>query len=404
MGGGVMTMIARRLEGSIRELMESRPAILIVGPRGAGKTTVLGNFGVGERTYAALSDEETRNLAEKEPDSFFERYPAPLIIDEVQRSPVLVQALKEKIEKGRPGDFLLAASWMTRELEELIPALSGKLEKLTLLPLSQAELHGLEIPPFDPSAEMDGAPCSSDAVYKEIWTGAMPAVRSGEKARNVFYAEYILKVIEEDMRKFVRLRNERKFLDFLMVLAAWDGQSVNFDGLAREAKVNTLTARKWVQVLEKLGHIYFLRPLLHPALKRAVRTPKLYFTDTGLVCYLRNRPSPASVMTGAMKDVLLENFAVNEIRKSYFYHGKVPPLSYYRDIDRKEIQVVFIGESTLYPVKILKTVHPAPGNGADFPVLDQTGIPRGKGTILCLTIRKKELGKNLTGLPVTVLG
>lgn len=407
-----MNYIVRTLEKTVLELSGEYAMILVAGPRGAGKTTMLRKMAEeGDMAFVTLKEEEEKALAEKDPEGFLEKHRPPLFVDHIDEVPsLLAPLLKWAHETGRKGEIWLAA----RDGEEVIRhspvTLAGDLALLHLLPLSQPEIDGLDLPPFRMPLSISKEdrkkyPSRSPAeIYEEIWTGSFPAVRSGAAGRNAYYAGYVTALIEEDVKGLTRLRSSRKFLDFLMNLAAWDGQSLNYDGIARETGITAITIRKWVRILEELGILFLLPAYRHAALKRGVRTPKLYFIDTGLVCYLRSRKSPAAAMAGGLKDVLFENYVVSEIRKSYIHRGKKADLYYYREPNRWEIQLLAEHEETIFPMEIDTTTHPALARAEDFTLLDGAGLPRSPGTILCLMRGTKDLGQGIMAYSVNFLG
>lgn len=399
-----MNYISRTLEGKLREAGGKYPLLLLSGPRGAGKTTLLQKLASEDRAYVSLSDEGARKLAKKDPDRFFEMHKPPLFIDDAEEVPSLFLTLP--LSSARPGDYWLAYSG---RLPEKVYFEENQAALFELAPLSMMEIDGISLAPFEFSLkklEMAEtlAPRRSDRdIFREIWTGFMPAVRGGMD-RAAFYAGYVSSLIETDVKKHVRLRSSRKFLDFLMVLAADDDQSLNYEGLAREADINPVTARKWVHLLESLGVIYFLPAYTHPSLKKAIRTSKLYFADTGLVCYLRNRNSPVAAMTGGLREALYNNYIISEIRKSYIHQGIRKQLYYYREANKREIPLLFEEGGFLHPVDFSLSSHPTLPTMADFSMLDDSGISRNPGGTIAM-IREPKLFKNGSrAVPVSFLG
>lgn len=407
-----MNYIVRTLEKTVLELSGEYAMILVAGPRGSGKTTMLRKMADDRgMNFVTLKEEGEKALAERDPEGFLEEHRPPLFVDHIDEVPSLLSALQQWAHgTERKGVIWLAA----RDGEEVIRnspvTLAGDLILLHLLPLSQAEIDGLDLPPFRlplsiSKEDRKKYPSRSGTeIYKEIWTGSFPAIRGGAVERNVYYAGYVTNLIEEDVKGLTRLRSSRRFLDFLMDLAAWDGQSLNYDGIARETGVTAITARKWVRILEELGILFLLPTYRHAALKRGVRTPKLYFIDTGLVCYLRSRKSPVAAMAGALKEVLFENYVVSEIRKSYIHRGKKADLYYYREPNRWEIQLLAEHEETIFPLEIDTTTHPALSRAEDFTLLDGAGLPRSPGSVLCLMQGVRDLGRGIMAFSMNFLG
>lgn len=409
-----MNYITRTLQKKVLELSEEYAAILITGPRQVGKTTMLQELikENGPREYVSLDDLTELSLAKRDPSLFFQIHKPPVLIDEVQYAPELFRAIKMMIDRDhRPGDFWLTGSQLFRLMEGVQESLAGRMALLNLFSLSQAEIDGLPQPPFKVSLESllqrkEKVPArSAPEVFEEIWKGSMPALRSGALSDpDTFYSGYVSTYLSRDVRDLSSTIDSLKFLNFLTAVAARDSQLLNYKAIADEADINQATAKNWLHILETLGLIFYLHPYSNNTLKRLIKTPKLYFYDTGLVSYLTRWTSPEVLMAGAMNGALFENYVVSEIMKSHLHNGKRPFIYYYRDKDSREIDLVLEENGTLYPIEIKKTAHPEKKMTSSFSVLDRTNLKRGTGAILCMAENLTALDRDTLVIPVKYLG
>ena len=228
-------------------------------------------------------------------------------------------------------------------------------------------------------------PADTEAVFGRIFKGSMPALVSGQNSNSqIFYSSYLSTYIERDIRELSGSIDSLKFLKFITAVAARCGQMLNMADIAQDADINQKQVKDWLGVLETLGIIFYLHPYSNNLLKRLVKTPKLYFYDTGLVCYLTKWSSPETLESGAMNGAVLENYVVAEIRKTYLNCGKEPFMYYYRDKDAKEIDIVLEHDGVLNPIEIKKSSNPGPELIRVFHLLDHASTPRSRGAILCM--------------------
>lgn len=409
-----MTYISRTLQKKVLDLSAEYAAILVTGPRQVGKTTMLQALMAEgqQREYVTLDDFTARDMAQSDPAMFFQIHKPPVLIDEVQYAPQLFPYIKMLVDKNhRPGDFWLTGSQLYRLMSGVQESLAGRVALLNLFSLSQVEIDGLQLSPFRISLEQfikekNLVPVrTTPDVFMEIWQGSMPALRSGSVSdRDIFYSSYISTYIERDVRDVVSAIDSLKFVRFLTAVAARDSQLINYKGIADDADINQATVKNWLNILETLGLIFYLHPYSNNTLKRTIKTPKLYFYDTGLVCYLTKWSSPETAMVGAMSGALFENYVVSEIIKSYCHHGKTPYMYYYRDRDQKEIDVILEQDGMLFPIEIKKTAHPEKRMATAFNVLDKTGMKKGTGAIICTSEALGAVDKDVLVVPVGHLG
>lgn len=390
-----MAYITRHMEKVILDCSKAFSTLLITGPRQAGKTTMLKMLaereGIG-RGYVSLDDLNMRDMAKNDPQLFLQLHRPPVIIDEVQYAPELFTYIKIHVDKHHtPGAFWLTGSQIYRLMRGVQESLAGRVALLHLSPLSQREITGALPRVFSVDFEAllseskAVAPVSIPDMFERIWNGCMPGLISGQRSeRDIFYSSYISTYIERDVRELSGTIDALKFNRFVTAVAARCSQLINYTALAEDADIDIQTAKSWLNILETLGIVFLLHPYSNNVLKRTIRTPKLYFYDTGLVCYLTRWSSAEVAEKGAMSGALLENFTISEIAKSYQNAGRSPYLYFYRDRDAKEIDVVLEENGKLYPLEIKKTAAPDRRITNTFAVVNRSPLERGTGAVLCL--------------------
>ena len=407
--------LPRHMEKIVMQLTDQYPAIMIVGPRQVGKTTMLEHLieieGRG-REKVTLDDLSDRELAKTDPKMFFQLHKPPLLIDEIQYAPELFPYIKMMIDdRHQPGDFWMTGSQLFKMMEGVQEALAGRVALLHLSPLSQSEVLGCEDDsPFQLDLDMlthrqkTRTICDTPAIFQRIYRGGMPALVTGKyKNANIFYSSYIDTYMERDVRRLSSGIDSLKFLRFLRSTAARTGQQVNYKGIADNAEIDQATVKNWLHILEALGIVFLLHPYSNNVLKRTVSTPKLYFYDTGLVCYLTRWTSPETAMEGAMNGALLENYAVAEVIKSYQNAGLEPYLYYYRDADAKEIDLLLERDGKLFPIEVKKMATPPKKLTKVFDLIDKSPLQRGTGAVLCMADRLGAFDQNNLIIPIPLI-
>ena len=390
-----MEYIRRHMEERILKLSKSYSAILVTGPRQAGKTTMLRSLAEKEnigREYVTLDDLTARDMAKNDPALFLQLHKPPVLIDEVQYAPELFTYIKIHVdEHHNPGDFWMTGSQIFRLMRGVQESLAGRVALLHMSPMSQREIIGAPCVPFTTDfdrllAESKNiAPVDTPALFERIWKGCMPGLVSGQYTdRNIYYSSYLSTYVERDVRELSGNIDALKFNRFVTAVAARTSQLLNYKAIADDADIDMPTAKAWVNILETLGIIFLLHPYSNNVLKRTIKTPKVYFYDTGLVCYLTKWSSPEVAESGAMSGALLENFTVSEIMKSYQNAGLESYLYFYRDRDAKEIDVIMEGDGKLCPLEIKKTATPDKRLTRVFGVIDKSPLKLGTGAVLCM--------------------
>ena len=407
--------ITRHMEKPVMELNEQYPVLLLTGPRQVGKTTMLEHLieveGKG-RKKVSLDDLTLRELAKTDPKMFFQLYQPPLLIDEVQYAPELFPYIKIMVdERHQPGDFWLTGSQLFKMMEGVQESLAGRVALLHLSPLSQSEI--MKRPPEPPfslelsllSERQNGRQMlNTPEVFQHIHQGGMPALVTGTYSNApIFYSSYMDTYMERDVRRLSNDIDSLKFLRFLRSVAARTSQQVNYKGIADDAEIDQTTAKNWLHVLEALGIIFLLEPYSNNVLKRTVSTPKLYFYDSGIVCYLTRWSSPETAMEGAMSGALLENYTVAEIIKTYQNAGQEPFLYYYRDKDAREIDLILERDGKLFPIEIKKMASPPKKLTKVFDLIDKSPLQRGTGAILCMADQLGAFDQNNLIVPISLI-
>jgi len=404
--------IARNLEKVVLEVTKEYPVVLVTGPRQVGKTTMLQKLMEGtDRNYVSLDDLNERNLAKTDPEMFLQLHKPPILIDEVQYAPELFVYIKIHVDKyHNAGDFWLTGSQVFKLMSGNQESLAGRVAVLSLTSLSQAEICGGEMQPFTLDIEKLSArrkertAADTGVIFDWIFRGSMPAIVSEKNSNSqIFYSSYLTTYIERDVREVSDAIDSLTFLHFITAVAARCGQILNIAEIARDADINQKQAKNWLGVLETLGLIFYLHPYSNNMLKRLVKTPKLYFYDTGLVCYLTKWSSAETLQSGAMNGAILENYVVAEIRKTYLNCGKDPYMYYYRDKDAREIDIILEHDGVLNPIEIKKSANPGSELIKVFKLLDKSSAKRSKGAVVCMKPELSAIDRENYIVPVWMI-
>ena len=407
-----MSYIKRNLENVVDQVTKEYPVVLVTGPRQVGKTTMLRKLMEGtNRSYVTLDDLNERALAKSDPELFLQLHKPPVLIDEVQYAPELFSYIKINADNSHePGAYWLTGSQVYKLMRGVQESLAGRAAVLSLTSLSQAEISGGEMQPFivdmNALAARKAARTEADArgIFERIYKGSMPAIVSGANSNSqIYYSSYLSTYIERDVRDLSDAIDSFKFLRFITAVAARCSQMVNVAEIARDADINQPQAKDWLGILETLGIIFYLHPYSNNLLKRLVKTPKLYFYDTGLVCYLTKWSSAETLESGAMNGAVLKNYVVAEIRKTYLNCGKEPYMYYYRDKDAREIDIVLEHDGVLNPIEIKKTSNPGAELVKVFAVLDKSSAPRSKGAVICMKPKLSAIDRDNYIVPVWMI-
>ncbi|MBR0414131.1 MAG: ATP-binding protein [Clostridia bacterium] len=404
---------SRQAEKTIQALSKMFGAVLVAGPRQVGKTTMLENL-CEDINHIALDDPILRASAEEESNTFFKDNPPPIFLDEIQKAPSLFEQIKILLDKSKKkGQFYMCGSQQFKMMKGVSESLAGRIGLLTLLGFSLREIYKMNCDlPFIPTEEYfeTRKKQAANIAYDEIWNiihrGSMPELCSNpEFDWQMFYSAYVRTYIERDVREITEIGDTVKFTKFMVAAAASTGQLLNLASLARDVGISNPTAERWLSVLVSSNIVYLLPPYYNNVTKRAVKTPKLYFLDTGLAAYLTKWNTPDVLKTGAMAGAFFETFVISEIIKSYYNKGILDlPLYFYRDKDMKEIDLLIENAGTLHPIEIKKHADPSQKDIASFAVLDKiAGTKRGSGGVVCLYEKLLTLKGDDKIIPINLL-
>ena len=408
-----MAYIHRTLEQKVMDISRDYSCLLLIGPRQVGKTTMLEHLMEGSgRQKVTLDDVENRRLAQSDPALFLEMHPAPVLIDEVQYAPQLFSYIKINVDNGAaPGSYWLTGSQAFQLMELAQESLAGRTAIVHMSALSQSELYGdgtteplsLKLEHLNRRKEHLSS-CNSMEMFERIWNGGMPGHRSGRFTdRDVFYSSYIQTYINRDVSDMIPGVDKLLFADFIRAAACRVGQMLNTHDMAQDVGVSDDTAKRWLQVLEKSEVVFYLRPYSNNLLKRTVKTPKMYFFDTGLACFEVGIRDAETLERSYLKGRFVETFIANEIRKSYMNNGIDQPIYYYRDNQQNEVDLVLIvnGGMSLMEIKTGQEFHVSDVKA--FRKLSDTKLLKKSNAIICNAPKISVLSDGTYILPATVI-
>ncbi len=416
-----MKYIERSIEDIVLRSDRTFKCVLVTGARQTGKSTMLKKL-FPDRKYVSLDDPFIEEQAREQPNMFMMLNQPPVIFDEIQRSPELFRYIKVKCdESDSKGLFCLSGSQALELMEGISESLSGRVSVVELSGLSMREIQGSSFhEPFVPTMEYiekrSGTAEPIDNIWEIIHRGSYPELQDKDVDWGAFFSSYIKTYIERDVRKLSAVHNLDDFRKFMVAVAARTGQMLNYTNIADEIGKDQGTVRRWVSILEASGIIYLLEPFTSSVLKRAIKSPKIYFRDTGLAAYLTRWLTPETLASGAMSGAFFETFVISEILKSYANNGIDYRycVFYYRGKDKKkmksggeevtvesEIDLIIEENGVLYPIEIKKGTSVSADQTAAFTVLDK--VPdkkRGMGAIVCLCPQPGALRDNILQIPV----
>lgn len=382
--------------------------LLITGSRQVGKSTLLKEKLLPEYEYVTLDEFTELSLAQNDTALFFKNHPLPVIIDEVQRAPDLFLQIKLLADNSKEkGQIILTGSQSYRLLSKAADSLAGRVCIINMTSLSLREKFSIDfnrefLPTADYIESRKKSIITYDNLWNHIWRGSMPELADDSMEWEPFYRSYIRTYLDRDVADLITTKNLVKFHNFMQCIAARVGELYNAESLARDVGVTNKTITEWTSILESSGVIKLLQPYEKNVSNRAIKTPKIYFMDTGLVCFLVGWTSSQVAMNGAMSGGLFENFVVSEIIKSYCNAGhETEKIFFYRDKDKREIDLIIEKDNTLYPIEIKKSARPGIEMAKHFPVLSKLAdISVGQGCIICQCDKSFYLSDDVVALPI----
>lgn len=408
-----MPYIQRSLERKFLKMSSAFKAVMVTGARQVGKSTMLKHLAQDTgRVYVSMDDADVRELANRDPKLFFQMYQPPLLIDEVQKAPALFEQIKilcdESDERGR---FWLTGSQSKKLMKQAGDSLAGRIGILKMYSLSEKELEGRpnDIPEdYSLSSLIQRSRSHPENnildVYTRIWEGGMPDMISMDaELRREYWNSYIDAYLMRDAVDDNGIQDTEGFRRLLRACAAFSGELVNYNDLGNAAGVSGATAKEWVKVLQTMGIIFLLEPYFNNELKRMIKTPKLYFCDTGLCAFLSSWPSRDTLVNGAASGHYLENYVVAEMLRNSSYGEKKVNLNFYRDTNQKEIDLVMEMDGQLHPFEIKRAASPDKKAVRAFPLLEKSGKVTGAGGIICMTAKPFPIDEKNSMIPVNLL-
>ena len=405
--------IKRNLETAFQAANQSFSVLLLTGARQVGKTTFLRYLAGENRKFVSLDNLDYRRMAKTDPRLFLSNFPPPVIIDEIQYAPELLPYIKMAVDEARfkdapnsNGMFWLTGSQQFHLMKGVTESLAGRVAIFNLLGLSNHELAGCTNQPFLPE-DFSGSGMNmveAPELFHRIWRGSFPGMITLQDSDwNTFYNSYVQTYLERDIRDLTQVADLGRFFAFLKTAAARTGQMLNYAALARDADISQPTAKSWVSLLVTSGLAYLLPPYYKNVNQRITSTAKFYFLDTGLAAYLTSWNTPQVLCDGAMSGAFFETWCVSELLKSYLHNGKQPPFFYYRDKDKREIDLVIENNGSLYPIEFKKSAAPKTSDITAFRLLEQYKMSLGKGALISMNPDTLMLTESCRTIPAPLL-
>ena len=413
----------RDIEKILLKAAESFQVITLFGSRQVGKTTTAEHLFGDKFSFVSLDDSDELALAHNNPKAFFESHPWPLIIDEVQKEVGLLSEIKRIVDEQRRiwmrnGEarrlmFVLTGSNQFELQDGISESLAGRTAVINMAGFTQMEKRGIEGSLFEVDFENSikrqlahrGFYKSSIAVFEDIFQGGMPDICTGKSERNSYYKAYVDTYIERDVRKLISVSSELQFRRFIEILALRTAQELVYSDISKDLGISVETCKRWISILQTSGIIFLLQPYMSNLSKRIIKSPKLYFMDTALCAYLCKWPSAEMLKDGVMNGAFFETYVISEVIKSFLNNGLDPAqyLYYYRDIDKKEVDILLVKNGSLYPVEIKKGISPTKPT-KNFSVLDKYKMPVMRGMVIDNTDAVRAINDNAFCFPVSLLG
>ena len=394
----------RYIEQTIIDAHKTFKVLYVGGPRQVGKTTTLlhlaKKFGV---SYVTFDDLRVRALAQKDTDLFLDSHPAPLLIDEVQYVPELFPALKLRVDKSKKmGQYWLTGSQQFASLRHVQESLAGRVAILSMLGFSSAELA--RVPrapqPFTLHARRSLRK-KPDDIFGAIFRGSFPALwQKNPPSLELFYNSYIQTYLDRDLRDLFGVTKLSEFHTFIQLCAARTGQLLNYSELARDAGISVHAAREWISILESTGQLFLLQPFSNNFSKRLIKSPKLYFLDTGFAAYLTQWKTKETLEAGAMAGAIFETFVVGEVYKSYLFRGVRPFLFYLRDKQGHEVDLVLQDGQELTFIEIKRASRIDERDVAGLAYFAERHSSKKRSAVISLSRERYPLSRDLEVITV----
>lgn len=397
-------MYNREATEMIKKVNKTFRVLLVTGPRQTGKTTLLKSLKPENMNYVTLDDQVLRNQAQNDPKLFLEEHPAPLFIDEAQYAPNLFSYIKINVDNSNEkGQYWITGSQQFNLMEKASESLAGRVGIVNLNSFTYSEIVRNEKKElFDPEKLREAPKIEANELFKIIFKGGMPEFYDNpEIDRNLYFQSYIDTYINRDVRQLIDVGKIEEFKKFMVSIASRVGEQLNYSDLSKDCGVSVPTVTAWLSVLVSSGIVYLLEPYMSSQLKRMTHIPKIYFMDTGLAAYLAGWETERDLQLSSNSGHYLENFVISEIIKSYNARGIKPNLSYYRDKEKNEIDLVIYKNNKLYPFEIKKTASPNHAMISNFKYLENSKKEVATGGIICLYDKLIKLDEKNYIIPIS---
>jgi len=408
-----MDYISRELERKFLKMNKVFKVVLVTGARQVGKSTMLKHLARNTgRTFVTMDNMRNRDLAHHDPELFFHTFKPPLLIDEVQKAPELFEYIKQICDNTEEtGLFWLTGSESRKLLKNAGDSLAGRVCVMKLYSLSLKEKSGITSIPdikytYEDLTQRESLLPKYDInqIYEHIWKGGMPALSGFDAEQmNSYYSSYIETYLMRDAVDDNGISDTEGFRRVLTACAAFIGNLVNYSDIAAAGGVSVPTAKNWIRILQTMGIVFLLDTYSSNELKRLVKTPKLYFCDTGLAAYLSRWTSKDVLMNGAASGHYFENYVIGELLRNNAYGETMVNMTYFRDTNQKEIDVIIEENGVLHPIEIKKASNPERKTVKTFDVLKASGNEIGKGLVICMTDSTFPIDENNYMIPASIL-
>jgi hypothetical protein len=404
--------IPRSLEPVLERAFAQFPVVVLIGPRQSGKTTLLQHFSASSIPLVSLELPDVRQAASVDPRGFLALYPSPVIFDEIQYAPELLPYIKHAVDTNRnqPGQFILTGSQNLLLMQQVTESLAGRAAILKLLPMSQREIDHAPDKPLAWERELPGTqPVSSRLTMPPLWEGILRGaypelIAQPDRDAGLWQSSYVQTYLERDVRNLRTIGNLTLFQTYLRALASRNAQLLNLSDLARDVGISVSTAKDWLSILEASFQILILRPYYVNAGKRLVKAPKIYFMDTGLLCYLVGLKDSRHAASGPMGGGIFENLVVLEVFKTLTHRGESPATYFWRTSAGEEVDLIIETQDRLIPIEVKTSATPRPEMSAGIAGFMKSFASKAiSGYVIHPGDTTLPLGKNILAIPFASL-
>ena len=409
-------MIQRTIKQPLLDSIKSYPVTLVTGARQVGKSTLCYELKKElNYNYVSLDDMDERQLANDDPKFFLAKHQAPLIIDEVQKAPILFEYIesvvnKKRLETGNAnGMYILTGSQKFKLMKSVTESLAGRVGIINMSPLSFNEIINRKEVPFEVDINKVASGRSHnitiDKLFEQITKGFYPELyRNPDLDKDSFYSNYVATYIDRDVSELIDVKNKLSFHKLMQLLASLTGEELIYDNIAKHIGVDKKTIMNWISVLEASNIIYLLQPYFETSLtKRVVKRPKIYFRDTGLACYLAKLSDAKNLSVSHFSGHFIETYVINEIIKTYENTNSHAEFYYYRDNEQNEIDLIIQRNGQLSFIEIKSGMKFSKSDVRAFKKFEKSKYAIGASAIICLTESVYKIDENVYALPITTI-